>query len=289
MNISQLRAELKKILPVPFTCVYNYAEKQYFIRVFDSVGNKYSYRNKIYDLEDKLFPDQGALFRIFVYDIEETKQYFPQYYDCSSQWKNFSTFSFQKSVQAINFFIRKLKPSFCLDELSILKAIFFADRYHLLKYGSTVTGDVYYAMKHGPVASACKDICKESSHLSQEQLKYAGEFLQFSPPHNVCSKKECEESVFTSSEKEALDVSLQICLSMPLKNLPEFTHTFFNWDKDYLASLPKNRNKRKSISPIEFFSLAKKDYCSAIPKEVLESNLMKVKICSQRPWISEKQ
>jgi len=42
--------------------------------------------------------------------------------------------------------------------MALLKLAFFADRYHLRNYARPISGDIYYAMKLGPVPSALKDI-----------------------------------------------------------------------------------------------------------------------------------
>ena len=63
----------------------------------------------------------------------------------------------RKSTQALNYFAHKAAsgrpPSRKLNKMKALKLLFFADRYHLRKYGRSVSDCVYFAMKHGPAAS----------------------------------------------------------------------------------------------------------------------------------------
>src|SRR4051812_34811550 len=40
-----------------------------------------------------------------------------------------------------------------LTEGKLLKLMFLADKYHLVRYGRPITGDRYEAMNHGPVPS----------------------------------------------------------------------------------------------------------------------------------------
>lgn len=45
---------------------------------------------------------------------------------------------------------------------TILKVLYFADKAHLSRYGRFITGDVYVAMRHGPVPSGAYDIIKQA-------------------------------------------------------------------------------------------------------------------------------
>ena len=53
--------------------------------------------------------------------------------------------------------------------LSDIKLIFFADRYHIRKYGRPITNDEYLAMDFGPVNSGVKDIAEMSGFLDREK------------------------------------------------------------------------------------------------------------------------
>ncbi len=74
-------------------------------------------------------------------------------------------------IQVLHYILKKLGKA---DKLKLIKLIFLADKYHLLKYGRTITEDDYYAMELGPVASIVKDILSFNDFtLSKAELDYA--------------------------------------------------------------------------------------------------------------------
>ena len=85
MNIEQIKTELQNVLSLPFICVYDKGEDLYIVQIFNAKGNKENYKNIIYDLEDKIFPNQESSFSVIVYNTKETKQYFPDYLEYASQ------------------------------------------------------------------------------------------------------------------------------------------------------------------------------------------------------------
>jgi uncharacterized phage-associated protein len=64
----------------------------------------------------------------------------------------------RKAAQALNYFARQEGGS--INKLKALKLLFFADRYHLRKFGRPVSECTYFAMAHGPVASEAKNIAE---------------------------------------------------------------------------------------------------------------------------------
>ena len=50
-----------------------------------------------------------------------------------------------------------------ISKMRLLKYVFFADLYHINKYGRPILGDKYVAMDNGPVLSKLYDMLKTSS------------------------------------------------------------------------------------------------------------------------------
>jgi len=80
-----------------------------------------------------------------------------------------------EATQALNFFA--LRSGGQVNKLKALKLVYFADRYHLRRFGRPITGDEYLAMPFGPVASGAKDLTEMSEFLSEEERTYGEEFL----------------------------------------------------------------------------------------------------------------
>ena len=56
-------------------------------------------------------------------------------------------FNYKKATQALAYFAEKSGGT--INRLKGLKLIYFADRYHLRKYGRLITNDTYFAMDNG--------------------------------------------------------------------------------------------------------------------------------------------
>lgn len=53
-------------------------------------------------------------------------------------------FDYRKTTQALNFFA--VKNGGHINKMRSIKLIYFADRFHLRKYGRPITNDEYFAM-----------------------------------------------------------------------------------------------------------------------------------------------
>jgi uncharacterized phage-associated protein len=65
-------------------------------------------------------------------------------------------FDFPKVKAALLFMDFRGVPA--LDKYKICKLFFLADKYHLVKYGRTITGDKYCALPYGPIPSTILDM-----------------------------------------------------------------------------------------------------------------------------------
>jgi len=136
-------------------------------------------------------------------------------------------FSHQKAVQIINFFAQQNGGE--ISKLRMLKLVFFADRYHLRKYGRPITDDQYWAMKMGPVASCIKEIAELNGDDPRERL-YAKRFLvSAAKPHHVRSVAAIEPQVFSDSDREALTFAWNTFGHV--KDLVELTHRYPEWKR----------------------------------------------------------
>jgi uncharacterized phage-associated protein len=111
---------------------------------------------------------------------------------------------YQKAVQALNFFA--LHDGGQVNKMKAIKLIFFADRYHLRKYGRPVIGDRYVAMPYGPVASTAKDLAESTVFLADCQREYVDRYLdRTADNYFVMSIAQVDEEVFSDSDVEALE------------------------------------------------------------------------------------
>jgi len=139
-------------------------------------------------------------------------------------------FDYRKATQCLNYLALKAGKS--IDKLKVLKLIYFADRYHLRKYGRLITNDIYFAMELGPVASSTKDIAGGSEFLDETESKYANEYLHTRPQHKLVSNKLVDTDVFSESDIEALDFAWNKFGHLSPSALVELTHKYPEWDRN---------------------------------------------------------
>lgn len=140
-------------------------------------------------------------------------------------------FAYKKAAQALNFFA--IQNGGEIEKLHALKLIFFADRYHLRKYGRPITNDQYWAMRLGPVPSGVKDLFELDS-ASPEERHYAEKcFCRGSRPHSIRSVAPVEDRVLSSSDLEALEFVSRTF--QPKFGIVEKTHLYPEWQRHEAA------------------------------------------------------
>jgi len=112
-------------------------------------------------------------------------------------------FSHRKTTQVLNFFACQSGGE--INKLKALKLVYFADRYHLRRFGRPITGDEYLAMPYGPVASSAKDLAEMGDFLSDEEQAYGARFLAPVDHHNYRSAADMEGRTLSESDRMALD------------------------------------------------------------------------------------
>ncbi len=172
------------------------------------------------------------------------------------------------SVQAMYYIAKALnKP---VDKLTLLKLVFFADRYHLRKYARTITDDTYFALKYGPVASNTKDILDDLADTSQQDEVYANQFLNMVDTKTFSAKDTSAELDFLSeTDIEALDFVITNFGQMSSYKLVDLTHEYPEW-KRFEQSLQSGM-KRERIRMEDFFEdpRLEDDKFSVIPSSLV--------------------
>lgn len=125
------------------------------------------------------------------------------------------------------------------DIMYLLKILYFSDRYHLRHYGITASGDNYYAMERGPVASLAFDILRDSD-IVNSLSEYAVEI-----PYQ--GNDELSESV-----NESVDFALRTFGKYNCWKLSDITHEYPEWKK-HKKELKEGKNSRVQMDIKDFF------------------------------------
>ena len=139
------------------------------------------------------------------------------------------TFDYQKATQALVFFAEKAGQR--INKMKALKLVYFADRYHLRKYGCPITNDEYFAMRLGPVASGVKDLLEMSDFLGAEEKDYVARFLTPGDRLAIAVTRPFEPEVLALTEIEALTFAWETFGGYDEFALSELTHKYPEWKK----------------------------------------------------------
>ena len=112
-------------------------------------------------------------------------------------------FDHKKGTQVLNYFA--IKAGGEINKMKALKLVYFADKFHLRKYGRLITNDEYLAMRYGPVPSAVKDIAESNDFLEENSRTYSSSYVEPSDNLVIKSVSALDDTVFSESDIEALD------------------------------------------------------------------------------------
>ncbi len=154
------------------------------------------------------------------------------------------------STQALYYISKKLgKP---LDKWTGLKLVFFADRYHIRKYGRTITDDFYYAMEHGPVGSTTYDVLKFNTNTSHEK-KYIEHFLEKEDDKCKAKNKNLKLDYLSETDIEALDFAINTFGKFSSKRIKDISHLYPEWNR-FKKTLKTNDITRIEMNIVDFFN-----------------------------------
>lgn len=169
----------------------------------------------------------------------------------------------------------------CISKLYALKIVYLADRYHLRKYGRTITEDTYWAMNYGPVASETKRYIESVASGDESPPAFLSIKNDSRGHQEIKVVGPVDESYLSETDIEAIDAALaEACIH---DDLISFTHLFPEWKKH--ESELGGRITRRKMDFADFFLAAPKtaEYCD-VSQELLDLNrslLAETNICSR--------
>lgn len=117
-------------------------------------------------------------------------------------------FDIKKSTQVLLFLIQSFGGK--ADIYKIYVILYFADLFHLSRYGTLISGDTYIAMKDGPVPFYILNIYKQVR--AESPLKFSGIEINefFTVKENLLvAKSNYKEDFLSESEVECLFEAIQ--------------------------------------------------------------------------------
>ncbi len=138
--------------------------------------------------------------------------------------------SYKKATQALNFFARKKDGK--INKMKAIKLIYLADRLHLRKYGRPIVGDMYWAMKLGPVGSLTKKVA-ELTDMPEDVLAYAKKYIKPADDkkQSFISLKPTELDLFSKTDLECFEKVYDVFSDKDQFELAELTHKYPEWLK----------------------------------------------------------
>lgn len=153
-----------------------------------------------------------------------------------------------RKILQLLYYIQKSSANtdFCGGIMYLIKIMFFADRYHLRKYGVTASGDVYYAMKRGPVASVALNLLhnRRSNYVNSAEAGIEDE-VEAIDEYTVRIKEQNDDEL-SESVKEAVNFALDHFGKFDQFKLSDISHIYPEWKKCE-TELEKGGKKRLQL------------------------------------------
>lgn len=143
-------------------------------------------------------------------------------------------FDQEKGVASLVYIAKRLGKDKA-DLHSVLKALYFAEQKHLVRYGRPVTGDIYSALKKGPIPSRLYDICKE---LRESGAPF-GNLFRINKNSFISPLSDPDMDEFSDSDLECLDEAINEIMDLTFDERTKKSH-----DPAYLKAWNKRGHKQ---------------------------------------------
>jgi uncharacterized phage-associated protein len=176
----------------------------------------------------------------------------------------------QKIIQCLWYILSEITTA---DKLKLVKLTYLADKYHLLRYGRTITNDEYWAMSYGPVGSVVKDILGFDPEFLSNEYEYAAQKLKKLQNYTFQAVTKCDREdldLLSDTDIECLSFIIEKFGHFSIKDLIDYTHKYPEWSQ-YKALFDRKEIRREKIEVHEVVSIIENDFLSVDPRHIEES------------------
>lgn len=179
--------------------------------------------------------------------------------------------SLVKLVQALGYLL-SLDDNKKMHRVKLIKLLWVADRFHIRKYGRTVSESEYCAMFHGSVCSLALDIAQLSHGgfgLSDDDIGYISEYFTSDERFTAMSKNPGEDYL-SETDKEMLSKAYHTFSDADGFDLADrISHKYPEWVQ-YEPYFNSGKRSSRPIDEIKFFDNPEKDCYFEEDKEILD-------------------
>ena len=139
------------------------------------------------------------------------------------------SFDEEKALAALSFIATQQSG---LSPLFVSKVLFFADKWHINRYGRPIIGDSYIAMPRGPVPSTVKNYIDEKWNWVGKPVNF-DKFVTVAVSGGLRRLLPGEEAadmeLLSESDRECLSEAIEFCRGKSADELSRITHFEKAW------------------------------------------------------------
>nr|WP_254873277.1 Panacea domain-containing protein [Marinitoga sp. 1138] len=164
--------------------------------------------------------------------------------------------------------------------MKAIKLLYFAERYHIRKYGRPIFWDKYVAMRFGPVQSNVYDLIKTQDYPfdDEENIAYFHEIIDIKKDklnkiYDISLKNEnkINSKVFSKTDIEAFEFSWNTFGKFDEFELADISHIYPEWSK-YEELINQKIKKSEKMNMIDFFENPSKEKIKRLKKYGFEKD-----------------
>ncbi len=161
-------------------------------------------------------------------------------------------FDEQKGVEALTY-VASEWPG--ITAFFAAKVLFYAEKYHMNRYGRPIVADTFVAMPNGPVPSTLYDFIKGRLYQAGDPEAIMAAFTVASDHHpSVTALRTADLDFLSPSDRECLDEAIRFCRSKGFGRLSQLTHQERAWIEapvngpmDYAAMIDADNPQRAAL------------------------------------------